>query len=130
MSSSFSRGFVKQAQHDAALFTSKLRRVHSRVFRRGRCPHPAEVRYLRDLQAVANAIAWLARHSYENREPAPGHFICSNCRREFEKGWTEAEAMAEAEARYPGVGFVDMDVVCEDCEAEFSAWYERHGANE
>jgi hypothetical protein len=51
-------------------------------------------------------------------------FTCDACGGAFTKGWTDAEAKAEADA----VGFEDQSAtVCDPCYRQMMAWAEREG---
>jgi hypothetical protein len=51
-------------------------------------------------------------------------FTCAACGGTFAKGWSDAEAKAEADA----IGFRDQSVtVCDPCYVEMMAWAEREG---
>lgn len=59
--------------------------------------------------------------------PIPdNHHVCENCKKIYEKRWTDAEAYAEyarnfpAEAAIPNQEYV---FVCDDCYREFIHWY-------
>ncbi len=47
--------------------------------------------------------------------PAVRFFTCDNCHWKFERGRTEAEAMAEARAVYPADPLIDPAMLCDDC---------------
>lgn len=56
--------------------------------------------------------------------PEPDCFTCDACGGTFEKGWTDAEARAEADA----LGFDGpYGTLCDDCHVEFMAWARRKG---
>ena len=45
-------------------------------------------------------------------------FTCARCGETHDKGWSDAEAAAEAEGNFPGIDVTDPDeagVVCDDC---------------
>jgi hypothetical protein len=42
-------------------------------------------------------------------------FTCAHCGDTHEKGWTDEEAMAEAEGLLSGAELEDLAVVCDDC---------------
>ena len=45
-------------------------------------------------------------------------FTCALCGETHDKGWSDAEAAAEAEGNFPGIDVTDPDeagVVCDDC---------------
>ena len=45
-------------------------------------------------------------------------FTCESCRGTFDKGWSDAEATAEAEELFPGIDVTDPSVagiVCDGC---------------
>lgn len=52
------------------------------------------------------------------------HYTCANCGNEYESGWTEAEAEAEAKANWGALAEKDREVVCDDCYRKFMGWYE------
>ena len=45
-------------------------------------------------------------------------FTCSNCGGEFEKAWTDEEAAAEKEDKFPDASYDEMTLVCGDCYDE------------
>lgn len=49
-------------------------------------------------------------------------FTCSVCGETFANGWTDAEALAEAEAAYPGMELATDQPVCDECQKVFLAW--------
>lgn len=52
----------------------------------------------------------------------PGTFRCEHCGGVFDKGRSDEEARAEAQALFPGLRQEDAAVVCDDCHREFMAW--------
>lgn len=42
-------------------------------------------------------------------------YRCAACGEEYEKGWTDEEAAAEAETLFTAEERQDMAVVCDDC---------------
>lgn len=42
-------------------------------------------------------------------------FQCAVCKRRFEKGWTEEEALANLAEQWPGATPEECDMVCDDC---------------
>lgn len=44
-----------------------------------------------------------------------GEFKCACCGGEFEKGWSDEEALAEAKTQFTQVELSDKAVVCDDC---------------
>lgn len=45
----------------------------------------------------------------------PDTFICAECGGTFEKGWTDEEAAAECQERFPGNQLDQCAVVCDEC---------------
>jgi len=43
-------------------------------------------------------------------------FRCDGCEQSFPKAWSDADAVAELESKYPGVDVEDCAVVCDDCQ--------------
>ena len=41
--------------------------------------------------------------------------------------WSEAEAMAEAQTRWPSIPHEEMTQLCDDCDAAFWRWFEGMG---
>ena len=60
---------------------------------------------------------------------APKTFTCANCRREFDQGWPQEAALAEARANFPEElardGIEGMGELCGGCHSRFLAWLER-----
>jgi hypothetical protein len=50
-------------------------------------------------------------------------FTCSACGNEFESGWSEAEAIAEARALFAGDRLRHLKEVCDDCYSAFLKWF-------
>jgi hypothetical protein len=50
-------------------------------------------------------------------------FTCAKCGGTFNCGWTEEEALAEAQQNWGDVPVVAMDQICDDCHAEFLKWF-------
>lgn len=48
-------------------------------------------------------------------------YTCSVCGGTFKKAWTEAGALAEAEALFPGLAPSDRSIVCDVCFRRFMA---------
>lgn len=42
-------------------------------------------------------------------------FTCANCGKTFDRGWSDEEAAAEAEALLPGINPAERVAVCDDC---------------
>lgn len=53
-----------------------------------------------------------------------GKFTCIKCGETFDKAWSDADAMADANARFPE-GDISPDPICGDCYGDFLAWFER-----
>jgi hypothetical protein len=50
-------------------------------------------------------------------------FTCARCRRKFNKGRSDEEALAEAEALFtPGEMDGNLEIICDDCYKEFLEW--------
>ena len=59
-----------------------------------------------------------------SNEPPSDSFTCEACGGTYTKGWTDAEAVAEADA----AGFRDQSaVVCDPCYVKMMAWAKREG---
>lgn len=46
---------------------------------------------------------------------SPDTYECCLCHGTFTKGWTDDEAMAELETKYPGMPLEECGIVCDDC---------------
>ena len=46
---------------------------------------------------------------------ADENYICAMCGGEFEKGWSDDEAMAECESYFGNVTDMPLSIVCDDC---------------
>lgn len=54
--------------------------------------------------------------SDKNKEEIPpNHYRCAKCRKIFEKGQTEEEAIAEKDKMFVGIATEDCDLLCDDC---------------
>ena len=51
------------------------------------------------------------------RAEAPEIYTCCHCGVVFETAWSEEDARAELEQRFPGVAVEDCHVVCDGCDA-------------
>lgn len=51
-------------------------------------------------------------------------FTCANCKDTFGKGWSDEEAQAEYAENFTesAIRGVEIDVVCDDCYKELTAW--------
>jgi hypothetical protein len=59
-------------------------------------------------------------------------FTCDGCKGTFIKGWTDADAAREYEDTWkddPEYG-EETGVLCDDCHAEFMAWFKEMGIDE
>lgn len=45
----------------------------------------------------------------------PNEYRCAHCGEVYEKGWTEAEALAESAENFGPIASDDVAVVCDDC---------------
>lgn len=54
-------------------------------------------------------------------------FICDLCGKEFEKTWSDEEAIREAQENFGDVDMQAHAVVCDDCYKEFMEWYKENG---
>lgn len=64
----------------------------------------------------------------DNAEPGPGEFRCEHCKGVFAKGYTDAEAAAEAVANWGTAEPEDPVLICDPCYQKFRVWYaETHG---
>jgi hypothetical protein len=52
-------------------------------------------------------------------------FTCARCKGTFESEWSDEEAVEEAEALFGTFDKQDAAKVCDDCYAEFVAWYRK-----
>jgi DNA-directed RNA polymerase subunit RPC12/RpoP len=59
--------------------------------------------------------------------PEPDTYRCAVCGETFQKGWSDAEAVAEMEARFGPVPEEMRAVVCDDCDRRIRAWYDAQG---
>lgn len=50
-------------------------------------------------------------------------FTCANCKGEFNKGRSDEEALAELEEDFPDDQDQPMEVICEDCYQQMTAFY-------
>lgn len=48
-------------------------------------------------------------------------FTCAQCGGTFEKGWTDEEAAAEAQANFSATELEDTAMICDDCYGPFMA---------
>jgi hypothetical protein len=53
-----------------------------------------------------------------------GTFTCAACKGTFPKAWSDEEARAEFEQRFPGEPFDEtVEMICDDCDpAVMAAW--------
>ena len=49
-------------------------------------------------------------------------YICSNCKMEFESGWSEEEAINEMQKNFGNIPEKNRVVVCDDCHRELMEW--------
>jgi len=42
-------------------------------------------------------------------------YTCAKCNNEYDKGWSDEEAMAETDANFPDRGDKPLEVVCDPC---------------
>lgn len=55
----------------------------------------------------------------DSKEIGPNQFRCVGCRKVFNKGWSDEDAMAEAVANFgQGLASVSTDLMCDDCYNE------------
>lgn len=45
-------------------------------------------------------------------------YTCAKCRKTFETGWDDSDAVRELKQNFPGAERQDCDVVCDDCYTE------------
>lgn len=53
-------------------------------------------------------------------------FKCSVCMDEFDKGWSEEEAIKEMADNFDDVSKEECALVCDDCYLRFMEWYNRN----
>jgi len=51
----------------------------------------------------------------EHLQNGDDEYQCAECKGVFEKGWSDDEALAESDSKFPTVALEDMAVVCDDC---------------
>lgn len=54
-------------------------------------------------------------------------FVCANCHGTFAKVWSDEQAWAEADERWPGMPEDQLAVICDDCYRRFSSWLQGLG---
>lgn len=54
--------------------------------------------------------------------PKAATFTCINCRGIFPKGWSDKEAKAEFQKKFPGHDISQAERLCDDCQKLFNAW--------
>lgn len=42
-------------------------------------------------------------------------FQCADCKRIFDKAWSDEEAEIELQDNFPGISKEDCDIICDDC---------------
>jgi hypothetical protein len=76
-------------------------------------PGTVSVAYLK--KRVGLLFAALDRGELVSPPVRPGWFRCFACRRELEKGWSDAEAEAEYRRRFAGGEPDPLFTLCDDC---------------
>lgn len=54
-------------------------------------------------------------------------YTCAKCGGVFEYAWTDEEAEAERQEKYPSFSQAECDIVCDDCFKQVDAWVTNEG---
>jgi len=54
-------------------------------------------------------------------------FKCALCKEKFIAGWSEEEAIAEKNYRFPGIPMEEMSQICDDCNQKVTEYAKKTG---
>jgi hypothetical protein len=52
-------------------------------------------------------------------------YRCMRCGNVYEKLWSDEEALAELNEKYPGFTAEDAQILCDDCNTAFEIWFKQ-----